>query len=230
MGQGPVTHLSVELKTFLAAWLGGWPDPPERLVAVGAPVRDEPGWDGVVQPVLGVTDAAGRGVLSVAPRFAGAVGDLLAQGGDVSASLPAIVGRPRSTYFSGVLRWTVAPAPLPEAGRWEPAASATVPAWLHPFGAEVLIARDPDGAYLAGVGLKRHHPTGVEIAVGTEPAARGRGLARRLVAQAARRIVAGGAVATYLHDPANVASAHVAAAAGFPDLGWHVHGLTRDDA
>ena len=53
----------------------------------------------------------------------------------------------------------------------------------------------------------------------------GRGLARRLVAQAARRVLDEGAVPTYLHDPANVASAKVADAAGLPDRGWSVLGL-----
>ena len=58
--------------------------------------------------------------------------------------------------------------------------------------------------------------------MGTEPEARGHGLARRLVAKAARALLDEGVVATYLHDPANVASARVAEAAGFPDLGWRV--------
>jgi predicted GNAT family acetyltransferase len=90
----------------------------------------------------------------------------------------------------------------------------------------VLIARDPEsGAYLAGVGLKHHDRYGQEIAVGTEPAARGQGLARRLVAQAARRVLDEGAVATYQHDPANIASSRVADAAGFPDRGWRSYGM-----
>ncbi len=90
-----------------------------------------------------------------------------------------------------------------------------------PPGREVLVAWDPDtGAYLAGVGIKHHDPYGREIAVGTATAAEGRGLARALVAQAARRILDEGAVPTYQHDPANVASARVADAAGFPDRGW----------
>ena len=55
--------------------------------------------------------------------------------------------------------------------------------------------------------------------------ARGKGLARRLVAQASRTLHAQGIVATYLHDPANVASARVADAAGFPDRGWGVLGI-----
>ena len=59
----------------------------------------------------------------------------------------------------------------------------------------------------------------------TELAARGRGLARRLVAQAARRVLEEGAVPTYLHETANVASARVADAAGFPDRGWRAYGV-----
>ena len=56
-----------------------------------------------------------------------------------------------------------------------------------------------------------------------------RGLARRLVAQAARRLLTDGATVTYLHDPANTASARVADACGFPDRGWQVWGLFREE-
>jgi len=42
------------------------------------------------------------------------------------------------------------------------------------------------------------------------------------VAQAARRVIADGAVPTYLHAFDNTASARVADAAGFPDRGWQV--------
>ncbi|HTC80382.1 MAG TPA: GNAT family N-acetyltransferase [Acidimicrobiia bacterium] len=59
----------------------------------------------------------------------------------------------------------------------------------------------------------------------TEEHLRGRGLARRLVAQAARRVAEEGAVATYLHAVTNTASARVADASGFPDTGWWVLGL-----
>jgi len=61
--------------------------------------------------------------------------------------------------------------------------------------------------------------------VATEEHLRGRGLARRLVAQAARRVAEEGAVATYLHAVTNTASARVADASGFPDTGWWVLGL-----
>jgi GNAT superfamily N-acetyltransferase len=95
---------------------------------------------------------------------------------------------------------------------------------LHPFGGEVLVALI-DGGYAAGVGIKRHDRFGHELAVGTEERFTGRGLGRRLVAQAARRVIAEGMVPTYLHDPRNTASAKVADAAGFPDLGWKILGL-----
>jgi len=84
------------------------------------------------------------------------------------------------------------------------------------------VAFDGGGRYLSGVGVKRHDAFGHELAVGTDPAARGAGLAPRLVAQAARSALAGGAVATYVHDPDNVASARVADAAGLPDREWRI--------
>jgi predicted GNAT family acetyltransferase len=104
-----------------------------------------------------------------------------------------------------------------------------VPGWLRVFGGDVLIAQDPDnGAYLAGVGIKRHDQYGHELAVGTVPAARGRGLARHLVAQAARRVLDEGAVPTYLHSFGNAASARVADAAGLPDAGWIAFGVSEE--
>jgi GNAT superfamily N-acetyltransferase len=212
------------LQAHLSAWLGEWPAQPRGLLVVGAAQRTRPGWDGKTYPVLAVTDPAGNGVLSVPPEHADAAEKIVELDPVLIAS---ILGLPEHVFFTGVFRWTRSPCPLPDAGGWEPAAGAGVPDWLHPFGGDVLIARDDHGAYLAGVGLKRHHPTGTELAVGTEPVARGQGLARRLVAKAARRVVDGGAVATYVHDPHNVASARVAAAAGFPDLGWRVHSLMR---
>jgi predicted GNAT family acetyltransferase len=73
--------------------------------------------------------------------------------------------------------------------------------------------------------VKRHDDLGREVAVATEDAWRGRGLARALVARAARRILADGGVPIYLHGPANVASARVAEVSGFPDRGWSILGL-----
>lgn len=215
------------LTRFLQVWLGVWPPPGEGITVVGHPARDRPRWDGAEQLVLGVTDADGRGVLSVPPACRDAVAALVTDAGAAGLAdrLPAVLGRPEQVCFTGVFRWSQTPAALPDAGGWEPSGGPGIPGWLRPFPGEVLIARDPDGEYLAGVGLKPHDVSGIEISVGTDERARGQGLARRLVARAARRIVAGGAVAVYLHDPANTASAHVADAAGFPDHGWKIHAM-----
>jgi GNAT superfamily N-acetyltransferase len=163
-------------------------------------------------------------VLSVPPASAAAVASWVDGGGD-PARIPAAAGV-RGRWFEGVFRWSERPAPLPDAGVWIAADDPSVPAWLRPFGREVLVAVDEvTGEHLAGVGLKEHDVHGRELAVVTAEAARGRGLARRLVAQAARRVLDEGAVPTYVHARTNTASARVAAAAGFPDRGWSFLGV-----
>lgn len=211
------------LTEFLVEYLGEWTEA-GGLTVVGSPERTRPGWDGKVRDVVGVSTPQG-GVLSVAPEAADAVRLAVPTWDDVSARLPAALGRPDATAYRGVFRWTEAPAELPDAGEWVPALDPRVPEWLHPFGGHVLISFDEAGRYAAGVGVKRHNGAGMEISVGTEEAHRGRGLATALVAQAARWIVAQGAVPIYLHDPANTASDRTARSAGFPDLGWHIIGV-----
>ncbi|MEV0458461.1 GNAT family N-acetyltransferase [Catellatospora methionotrophica] len=211
------------LTDFLAEYLGRWTEA-DGLTVVGSPARTLPGWDGKVRDVVGVSTPRG-GVLSVAPDTADAVRDAVRTWDDVAARLPVALGRPDATAYRGVFRWTTGPADLPDAGEWVPALDPRVPEWLHPFGGHVLITFDDAGRYAAGVGVKRHNPAGMEISVGTEEAHRGRGLATALVAQAARWIIAQGAVPIYLHDPENTASDRTARSAGFPDLGWHIVGV-----
>jgi GNAT superfamily N-acetyltransferase len=202
----------------------------DQVVVVGSVAREAPGWDGAVHAVVGIADAMGSAVVSVPPAHAAWAQAVVAAGGTLDllrAALPAQLGLPTHLVYRGVCRWAVdvpSAEALPDAGEWLPAADPRVPAWLTPFGGDVLVVLDGD-LYVAGVGLKRHDEHGQEISVGTEEAARGRGLARRLVAQAARSLLARGIVPTYLHDRANVASGRVADAAGFPDLGWTVLGL-----
>ena len=92
-----------------------------RFTVVGHPARDKPRWDGAEQLALGVTDADGRGVLSVPPAHRDAVADLVAglaadTAADVlAARLPALLGRPEQVCFTGVFRSSQTPGPA--AGR-----------------------------------------------------------------------------------------------------------------
>ncbi len=222
----PAPDDGAQLLAHLRSWVGGWPPPasgaPVHVVASAAAERA--GWDGQVQPVRGVLRADGRGVIGVPPSAAAKLLD-----GPLDAladCVPKALDRP-GTLYRGAFRWTTSPAPagdLADAGVWLDVADPRVPAWLHPFGGDVLVALEDD-AYVAGVGLKRHDEHARELSVVTAEAARGRGLARRLVAQAARRVVDEGRVATYLHAPDNTASARVAEATGFTDRGWTVLGF-----
>ncbi|MFP5308132.1 MAG: GNAT family N-acetyltransferase [Actinomycetes bacterium] len=227
------------LTAHLRAWVGTWPPAPGRVTVVAHAARDLPGWDGAPHRVVGVSDLQGT-VLAVPPAHAEAIRTRLADAHgpdalddlDLARDLGAVAGGPGHLVGTGVFRTTtadeVAPADvLPDAGVWLPTSDPRVPEWLRPFGHEVLVALDDDGAYGAGVGVKRHDPWGRELAVVTEERLRGRGIARRLVAQAARRVLADGHVPTYLHARDNAASAAVADAVGFADRGWRVHGLFR---
>jgi GNAT superfamily N-acetyltransferase len=215
------------LRRHLTQWLGQWPATAEISV-VGSSRREAPGWDGAVHPLVGVGSPQGT-VLSVPRTRVPRVRALAATMNGAAELLPKLaeaLGEPGRPVYTGVYRWSVRPAGLPDAGRWVAAEDPAVPGWLRVFGHQVLLATDPDtGAYLAGVGIKVHDHYGHELAVGTDPAARGRGLARRLVAQAARRVLDEGAVPTYQHASSNTASAHVADAAGFPDRGWTSLGM-----
>jgi len=212
-----VKPVGERLTAHLRDDLGAWP-PAARLVVTTSPARPRPGWDGAVRVVAGLESPHGT-VLSVPPH---AVEPLRRCGDDlvaVESALAEALGRPSARLARSVLRWTDAPADLPALGEEVPVDDAVVPEWLRPFGGTVLLARDEHGRYLAGVGRKRHDRWCTELAVGTERAARGRGLARRLVATAARKVLDEGAVPTYQHDPDNAPSARVAEATGFPDLG-----------
>ncbi|MEU4641707.1 GNAT family N-acetyltransferase [Micromonospora sp. NPDC049460] len=216
--------LDRRLHLHLATWLGQWPAGP-ALHVVGSRRRARPAWDGRLRPAIAVAAGAST-VLSVPPDRVDAVRELVRRrAGRFLPELPATVGQPGWAVHDDVFRWSVAPAPLPDVGEWVSPASPGLPSWLRLFDRPVLVVRDERGRYLSGVGVKRHDAYGHELAVGTVPAARGRGLARRLVAQAARRVLDEGAVPTYLHDRANAASARVAEAAGFPDRGWRSFGV-----
>ena len=206
------------LTAHLRASLGAWPPPPGGLVVTTCPARIEAGWDGKIRRFAGVRTADGSAVVSVEPSLLDAAGDLGPSLGGATVALEALLG---GRLLEVPFRWCEEPPPLEPLGAWLGVDDPVIPEWLQPFGGEVLVLVE-DGRYVAGVGLKRHDEHATEISVGTEEAARGRGIARRLVATAARRILDEGKVPTYLHDVRNVASAHVADASGFPDRGWRL--------
>jgi GNAT superfamily N-acetyltransferase len=221
---------SVAPVAHLAAWIGGWP-PQQPVRIIADPTPDLPGWDGGLRGITGVATPEGEAVLRVPARVAARLPRTLPDVAALLAALPEAVGTP-GRAICGVLRWAQQvpdQLTLPDAGVWLPADLADqgdprVPSWLGPFGGDVLVALDKDGTHLAGVGIKRHHDSVYELAVVTEEAARGRGLARRLVAQAARAVQEEGRAVLYLHAPDNEGSARVARSSGFPDTGWQILG------
>jgi RimJ/RimL family protein N-acetyltransferase len=205
-----------QLSAHLALQLGEWPPSAPYRVTTSA-ARTKRGWDGSVRPFAGLQSPLGT-VLSVAPHRLEAA---RACGSTFDEALPCLAELFGTPIVHLVFRWCSAPAELEPLGEWVPHADPRVPQWLRPFGGDVLVAFD-DGAYLGGVGLKRHDDHAWEIAVGTDERARGRGFARRLVATAARHVLETGRAVTYLHELSNHASARVADAAGFPDAGWRM--------
>lgn len=220
------------LTAHLSTWLGVWPPKADGVTVVGHHARLLPGWDYQVHRYIGVCTAT-RAILSVPPDKARSIGAVTRTGslaGDIDAlreKLPHIIGTAVGVV-QGPFRWSSAPTDTPDVGEWVPTSDLRVPEWMLPFNGDVLIAWDDDGVYGAGVGRKQHDPHGHELSVGTETSLRGRGIARLLVATAARRVLDDGAVPTYLHAPDNFASAKVAEAAGFPDRGWTFLGIHTD--
>ena len=202
----------------LRSWAGAVPSRPGVSI-IANPRVAEPGWNGRPELLTGLVDPYGSCVVSLPPETAYAATTLLGENGPVDV-LPALLGLPGRSVERRVFRWTSRPAALPRVGHWLSADAPEVPDWLRPFGGEVLVAPDDLGRHLAWVGIKRHDALVHELSVVTLPEARGRGIARALVAQAATAVLAAGAIPTYLHLPENAASARVADAAGFVDLGW----------
>ena len=216
------------LALHLRAWVGEWPPPSAGVHVVGDPARLEPTWDGAIRPLQGVGNGVGT-MIAVPPSAVSAVreaiGDDLNRPG-LGNDLGAILGVGPAAFGAGVFRTTDRVAPdVADLGEWFERQTDDLPEWLAPFNGPRLVVFGDGHRVIAGVGIKVHDRYGQELSVVTDEEARGRGLARRRVATAARRVLAEGAVPTYLHAHDNTASARVAEAVGFVDHGWTVHGL-----
>lgn len=224
----PTTDADRRLALHLRSWVGMWPAPSEGIHVVGDPARLEPTWDGTIRKLQGVGDGRST-VIAVPPdavdAVAGAIDDDLDRAG-LGDELGEILGVGPAAFGSGVFRTTDRVDPtIDDLGEWFEEQTPELPEWLAPFNGPRLVVFDDDGRPISGVGIKVHDPYGHELSVVTDETARGKGHARRLVATAARRVLADGAVPTYLHAPDNAPSARVADAAGFTDRGWTVWGL-----
>jgi GNAT superfamily N-acetyltransferase len=167
-------------------------------------------------------------VVAVAPEHAA----LLRQHLDGLASLEGALRRVAAAVpghlFSGVARTGVAIAPPAVEVTVLDAADPRLPDWvIGHFTGEAWVVLDGDGQVLSTAVLKRYDDRLREISVGTAERARGRGLARSVVAAAARAVLAEGRAVLYNHAPDNHASARVAEAVGLHELGRY-HAVVPD--
>jgi GNAT superfamily N-acetyltransferase len=227
---GMAVDVPQRLINHLETWLGAWPTQDvDGVTVVGSDQRIMPGWDTIVHQIVGVATPSSA-VLSVPTGMETDLQKVVGTGsltGDLDAlnhALPEVMGF-AGHLGAGLFRYSMNPTDTPDAGEWIATTDVRVPPWLTPFNGDVLIAWDDEGRYGGGVGRKQHDRFGHELSVGTEESLRGRGIGRRLVATAARRVLDDGAIPTYLHAPDNYASAKVADAAGFPDIGWKILGF-----
>ncbi|MCA9834005.1 MAG: GNAT family N-acetyltransferase [Thermomicrobiales bacterium] len=226
MSTSSPTIFDLRLRDFLAERLGGWP-PVSTLEVRPCALRDQPRWDGNIVPLYGVESPQGT-LLSYSPTVfpqADSI-DVVALEDELGMdegyiTIPRMFGHPEMRFGRAVFRYPAEFVDLPAIGEWVETDDPRLPDWLRPFNGGVLVHWEPGDIYAAGVGLKKHSELGYEIAVGTDPAYRGRGLAQALVAQAARNVWDRGAIPFYQHGTHNAASARVAEKAGFPDRGWH---------
>jgi len=190
--------------------------PLHRAEPAGVAVAEAPGASLPVRAFLHTGGAA----IAVVPAHAGLVRVEVSRRADVQAALEAIAARLAARLVVTVARTGVT---IPE-----PAVPVSViraddprlPDWvLGHFTGEAWVVLDDAGRVLSTAVLKRYDDRLREIAVGTAVRARGRGLARAVVAAAARAVLAQGRAVLYLHDAGNAASARVAEAAGLHEIG-----------
>jgi RimJ/RimL family protein N-acetyltransferase len=165
-------------------------------------------------------ERAGGVVVAVAPEHAELVRRELVGPGTYRLGLDTVARWLAAKVFTGVARTGTDIAEPQVPVIMIDATDERLPAWVHGhFTGEAWVVLDEDQNVLSTAVLKRYDNRLREIAVGTSEAARGRGLARSVVAAAARAVLAEGRAVLYNHDEDNYASARVAEAVGLRELG-----------
>jgi GNAT superfamily N-acetyltransferase len=169
----------------------------------------------------------GGAVVGVAPEQAARLRELLDGPDTVTTALKALAAELPGHMFSGTARTgVVIPPPAVEVTVLD-TSDPRLPQWvLGHFVGEAWVVME-GGEVLSTAVLKRYDERLREISVGTAPSARGRGLARSVVAAAARSVLAEGRAVLYNHAVDNDASARVAEAAGLHVLGDY-HAVVPD--
>jgi RimJ/RimL family protein N-acetyltransferase len=170
----------------------------------------------------------GSAVLAVAPEHARLLRSQLTDPAHLLPALEEAAAQLRGHLFSGVARTGVAiPPPEHEVTQLD-ASDPRLPDWvIGHFTGEAWVVLDTDGSVLSTAVLKRYDDRIREISVGTAERARGRGLARSVVAAAARAVLSQGRAVLYNHAPDNFASAKVAEAVGLHEFGRY-HAIVPD--
>jgi L-amino acid N-acyltransferase YncA len=212
----PVDNLAV----VLAVIADRYRLPADRLVPGQVVVAESPH---PRLPLRALTREGGA-VVAVAPQWAGMLRAQLRGPDTVRESMAAVAAAIPGHLYSGVARTGVAIPPPAVPVTVIDATDPRLPAWVvgH-FTGEAWVVLGERGEVLSTAVLKRYDDRLREISVGTAEAARGRGLARSVVAAAARAVLAEGRAVLYNHDPDNDASARVAESVGLHELGrFHV--------
>src|SRR6266545_1355641 len=157
----------------------------------------------------------GGAVVGVAPEHAARLRGLLDGPDTVTTALKALAAELPGHMFSGTARTgVVIPAPVVEVTVLD-ASDPRLPQWVQGhFVGEAWV-------------LMRYDERLREISVGTAPSARGRGLARAVVAAAARFVLAEDRAVLYNHAVDNDVSARVAESVGLHELGTY-HAVVPD--
>jgi GNAT superfamily N-acetyltransferase len=169
----------------------------------------------------------GGAVVGVDPEHAERLRGLLDGPASVVPALEAFAAELPGHRFSTTARTgVVIPPPAVEITVLD-ASDPRLPDWVHGhFAGEAWVVLE-GGEVLSTAVLKRYDERLREISVGTAPAARGRGLARSVVAAAARAVLAEGRAVLYNHAVDNDASARVAESVGLHELGRY-HAVVPD--